>query len=96
MIRKAYGARNREATTPQTFRGKINNYATTKTDALDLLFGIGVQLAFITESAVFVRADSNLTEAGIEGLYRLLNNVMDDVIELGHVMHEQRPGKGEI
>lgn len=57
----------------------------------DQLYQIGVKLAFITESTMFHGpAGIEHTEAGINGLWHLLNNVQQDVLKAGGELSAMR------
>jgi len=60
----------------------------------DKLYEIGVKLSFVTESAAFLMKNSNLSEAGLSGLWHILNNVQDQVLEVGEMLEKNRKNGG--
>lgn len=58
--------------------------------AADKLYEVGIKLAFVTESAAFLHKNHDFSEAGINGLWHMLINILDDVLEAGRQLEKVR------
>lgn len=62
--------------------------------ASDKLYEVGVKLSFVTESAAFMQKNHELSEAGVSGLWWILNHIQDDILEAGRELAEIRENGG--